>query len=72
VYEAASASLQRGGATPDELATVSRLQPDRSIRVRALIGLGRVRTLQLEALRVELTTVCPCRKRPYKLQGAWE
>ncbi|CAM9550665.1 unnamed protein product [Scytosiphon promiscuus] len=54
VYEAAVAALKRARATAHELATVSRLQPDRSVRVKALAGLGKVRTLHVETLRLQL------------------
>ncbi|CAM9834697.1 unnamed protein product [Scytosiphon promiscuus] len=57
VYEAATAALKRAGATPQELAAISRLQPDRSVRVKAMAGLGRVRIVQLEALRLQLAKV---------------
>lgn len=58
MYEAAMAKLQLAGATKHALATVSRLQPDRSIYVRALTGLGRVRTLWVESIRLEFSKVC--------------
>lgn len=48
------AKLQLAGATEHELATVSRLQPDRSVHVKALTGLGRVRTLLVESIRLQL------------------
>lgn len=57
VYEASMAKLQLAGATKHALATVARLQPDRSIYVRALTGLGRVRTLWVEFIRLELAKV---------------
>lgn len=60
VYEAAVVALKRGGATAPELATVSRLQPDRSVHVKALAGLGKVRALQVETLRLQLLKVCFC------------
>lgn len=58
VYEAATATLLRADATPHELATVSRLKPDRSVRVKALTGLARVKTLQTQANRLSLRKVC--------------
>lgn len=58
VYEAAVAALKRAGATAQELTTVARLQPDRSVRVKAKAGLGRVRMVQLETLRLQLAKVC--------------
>ncbi|CAM9306733.1 unnamed protein product [Pylaiella littoralis] len=55
MYEAATAALSRARATPNELATMSRLQPDRSVRVKALAGLGKVKILQTETSRLALT-----------------
>lgn len=57
VYEAAMSKLLHEGATPQEVATVSRLQPDMSVHVKALTGLGRVQTLGMESLRLLLTKV---------------
>ncbi|CAM9833130.1 unnamed protein product, partial [Ectocarpus sp. 13 AM-2016] len=54
VFEAATATLMRAGASAHELATVSRLQPDHSVRVKAMTEIGRLRTLQLEACRLQL------------------
>ncbi|CAB1113714.1 unnamed protein product [Ectocarpus sp. CCAP 1310/34] len=44
----------RAGASAHELATVSRLQPDHSVRAKAMTGIGQLRTLQLEACRLQL------------------
>ncbi|CAM9306806.1 unnamed protein product [Pylaiella littoralis] len=57
VYEAATAALSRARATSHELATVSRLQPDRSVRVKAFAGLGKVKTLLTETRRLALAKV---------------
>lgn len=56
-FEAATATLKRAGASAHELATVFRMQPDHSVRVKAMTEIGRLRTLQLEACRLQLAKV---------------
>ena len=59
MYDAIVTRVQLGEATPEKMfTTLSLLQPDRSRHVEALTGLARVRTLQLEADREELSEVC--------------
>lgn len=55
VYEATMAKLMFGGATAQELSSVSRMQPDASLHVKALSGLGKLYALKLETGRLKLS-----------------
>lgn len=57
VYEASMVKLHNSCATAHELAVVSRVCPDQSTLVKALIGLGRVQAFWLEFYRKRLRKV---------------
>lgn len=57
VYEASMARLHNLGATPAELAVVSRVCPDQSTFVKALTGMGRAQAFWLEFHRKRLRKV---------------